>query len=192
MQFQPAESKEKDTTVVIDEEEEPEEDHHEVAAAASAENKSKFNFSSIAYHDKEKSGGQIDGAYTGPTMSNSKSPWQTTATMSKNKLNEKVKYFLAPKMQGTAEFCSNDKRNLSHKKYEYVLFEDRDHDDEEQIFQESEEYKHQNATPKVSQFYGRRSMTSNELLSSGYKFNAAAHDEAARSRVVIKQAHGDK
>lgn len=173
--------------MIIDEEEEHEEDLAQVAA--SADNKSKFNFNSIVKQEKEKAA-LIDGAYTGPTMSNSKSPWQTTAAMNKNKLNEKVKSFLAPKMQGTAEFCSNDKRGFSQTKYEYGLFEDQQQDEEEQMFQGSEDYKQLDTTPKVSQFFGRRSMTSNELLSSGYKFNAAGHDEGTRPRVLVKQAYG--
>lgn len=93
-------------------------------------------------------GAQGESAYTGPTMSTSKSPcWRTTAAINKNNklINEKVKSFLAPKMQGTAEFCSTtDKRdiNLSHKKvYKYGLFEDQQADEEEQVFQESEDYK---------------------------------------------------
>ena len=52
IQFQPAESKERDTTIVIDEEEEQEDD---VKVRESAD-KSKFDFSSIAYGDKERAG----------------------------------------------------------------------------------------------------------------------------------------
>ena len=33
-------------------------------------------------------------------------------------------------------------------------------------------------------------MTSNELLSSGYKLNVAVHDENTRPRVLVKQAYG--
>lgn len=47
----------------------------------------------------------------------------------------------------------------------------------------TEDYKKQlDETPKVSQFYGRKSMTSNELLSSGLKLKRHA------SKVVFPQA----
>lgn len=71
-------------------------------------------------------------------MSNSRSPWQTTAAASKNKLNDKVKSFLAPKMQGTAEFCSTDKREfggviLGSK--DYILNEEeREEMDDDRMF----------------------------------------------------------
>ena len=69
IQFQRAESKERDTTVVIDEEEENE--YYQLAGRISAD-KSKLNFSSIAYPEQEKSA-QQDAVLTGQTLSNSRS-----------------------------------------------------------------------------------------------------------------------
>ena len=72
--------------------------------------------------------------------------------MSKNKLNEKARHFLAPKMQGTAVFCENGNQeaNESNTLYDYMFQDDREIDRTDQLFQETEDITKQNTTPKVS------------------------------------------
>lgn len=72
--------------------------------------------------------------------------------MNKNKLNEKARHFLAPKMQGTAVFCDvgNQEANESNTLYDYMFQDDREIDRTDQCFREAEDITKQNTTPKVS------------------------------------------
>jgi len=133
IQFQRAESKERDTTVVIDEEEENE--YYQLDGRISVD-KSKLNFSSIAYPEQEKSA-QQDAVLTGQTLSNSRSQVQTTATMSKNRLNAMTRNFLAPRMQGTAEFRESDdqEREQHNAVHNFMHHEERHIATDNHIFQ---------------------------------------------------------
>ena len=74
--------------------------------------------------------------------------------MSKNKLHEKARHFLAPKMQGTAVFCDNGNQEANESNtllYDFMFQDDREIDrTADQLFQETEDIAKQNTTPKVS------------------------------------------